>query len=64
MANKVVRLVVIDAKNMLYSAYHGKKRVEKLKSDVHLDAEFIEYYRVHTDKVSESLNGPSEPESA
>ena len=51
----MVKLVVIDAKNFTYSVYNDRKRIEKLQSDVHLSAEFVEYLRTNTEQVSKTI---------
>jgi hypothetical protein len=57
MAN--ARLVLIDAKERTYAVYEGRSRVDKIKSEFLLDAEFVEYFRVHTDKVMADIEDSS-----
>lgn len=58
-----IRLVRIDCKEFLYHAYEGKTHVNTIRSDAPLEADFIEYFRVYTDKVMESLD-EQEPTAA
>ena len=42
---------------MTYTAYEGRKRIDKIKSSIHLDSEFVEYFRKHTEEVMSDIDG-------
>ncbi len=60
----VPRLVCINCKTLHYHAYDGKRHLNTISSDIPLEAEFVEYFRLHTDKVMADIDGPTEPEVA
>ncbi len=56
MGAKNKRLVVIDAKHMTYTAFEGRKKIDKVKSQTHLGSEFVEYFRLHTEEVMKDVD--------
>lgn len=58
------RLVCVNCKTLHYHAYDGNKHLNTISSDIALEPEFVEYFRVHTDKVMADIDGPDEPEVA
>ena len=63
MGARIPRLVVIEAKSMTYTAYEGRKRIDKIKSSIHLDSEFVEYFRKHTEEVMSDIDGGSDDQA-
>lgn len=59
-----MRLVRIDCKELLYHAYDGSKRENTISSDVPLEPSFVEYFRVNTKEVMESIDGEKEADAA
>lgn len=51
-----MRLVKIDCQKNLYHAYEGNKHLNTIKSDQPLEAEFVEYFRKHTEQVMKELD--------
>ena len=55
--NAEIRLVVC-CRNLHYHAYHGRQHINTISSDIPLEPEFVEYFRLHTDQVMADLDGP------
>lgn len=58
------RLVLVNCKTLHYHAFDGKTHLNTISSNQPLEPEFVEYFRMHTDKVMADLDGPDEPEVA
>lgn len=54
----MIRLVRIDTKDLTYHVYEGATHKNTIKSETPLEADFVEYFRVHTDKVMADLDDP------
>ncbi len=58
------RLVLIDPKSLTYSAFSGRTKLNSIKSDRPLDAQYVEYFRKHTEALMKTLVDQTDPEVA
>lgn len=58
------RFVRVDCDKNLYHAYDGKKLINTISSDRPLEASFVEYFRVETEKVMAEIEQDDGPEAA
>lgn len=63
-AKTPLRLVRIDNQAMVYHMYEGREHRNTIKSTEPLEADFVEYFRVHTDQVMADIASVEDPEAA